>query len=107
MIQSITPLLEESDRGYMKRNLIFTRQWLVTALLLVIGLSSYGCSDTASVSEDVAAPLASLTVTPGALQPAFFANTTNYAVNAPTSATSVTVAAVPKDNTAIVTINGL
>ncbi|MDH4085752.1 MAG: cadherin-like beta sandwich domain-containing protein, partial [Nitrospira sp.] len=90
----------------MKRNLIFTRQWLVTALFLVIGLSSYGCADTASVSEDVAAPLASLTITPGALQPAFFANTTNYAVNAPTSATSVTVTAVPKDKTAIVTIDG-
>ena len=37
----------------------------------------------------------------------FFANTTNYAVNAPTSATSITVTAVPKDNTAIVTINGI
>ncbi len=51
--------------------------------------------------------LANLTVTPGGLQPAFFANTTNYAVNAPTSATSVTVTAVPKDNTAIVTIDGV
>jgi Cadherin-like beta sandwich domain len=91
----------------MKRNLIFIGQWLVTALFLVIGLSSYGCADTASVSEDVAAPLASLTVTPGGLQSAFFANTTNYAVNAPTSATSVTVTAVPKDNTATVTINGI
>lgn len=91
----------------MKRNLIFTRQWLVTALFLVISLSSYGCADTASVSEDVAAPLASLTVTPGALQPAFFANTTNYAVNAPTSATSVTVTAVLKANTDTMTINGV
>ncbi len=91
----------------MKRNLISTGQWLVTTLILAIGLSSYGCADTASVSEDVAAPLASLTVTPGGLQPAFFANTTNYTVNAPTSATSVTVIAVPKDNTAIVTIDGV
>ncbi len=91
----------------MKQNLISTGQWLVTTLILAIGLSAYGCADTASVSEDVAAPLSSLTVTPGGLQPAFFANTTNYAVNAPTSATSVTVTAVPKDNTAIVTIDGI
>ncbi|NOU10197.1 MAG: hypothetical protein HOO98_09300 [Nitrospira sp.] len=91
----------------MKRNPIFTGQWLVTALFLAIGLSAYGCADTASVSEDVAAPLSNLTVTPGGLQPAFFANTTNYAVNTPTSATSVTVTAVPKDNTATVTINGI
>ena len=90
----------------MKQNLIPSGQWLVTALLLAIGLSAYGCADTASVSEDVAAPLASLTVTPGALQPGFLANTTNYAVSAPTSATSVTVTAVPKDNTSIVTIDG-
>lgn len=106
MNQSVTPPSQESDRRHMKRNLIFTGQWLVTALLLAIGLSAYGCADTASVSEDVAAPLASLTVTPGGLQPGFLANTTNYAVSAPTSATSVTVTAVPKDNTSIVTIDG-
>jgi hypothetical protein len=91
----------------MKQNLISTGHWLVTALILSTGLSAYGCGDTASVSEDVAAPLASLTVTPVTLQPAFFANTTNYAVNAPPSAPSVTVTAVPKDNTATVTINGI
>ena len=90
----------------MKRNLIFTGQWLITALILAISLSAYGCKDTVSVSEDVSAPLSSLTVTPGIFQPAFFANTTNYAVNAPTSAASVTVTAVPKDNTATVTIDG-
>ncbi len=107
MNQSVTPPSQESDRRSMKQNFISPGQWLVTALFLVIGLSAYGCADTASVSEDVAAPLASLTVTPGGLQPAFFANTTNYAVNAPTSATSVTVTAVPKDNAATVTINGI
>ncbi len=107
MNQSVTPPSQESDRRYMKQNFISPGQWLVTALFLVIGLSSYGCADSASVSEDVAAPLSSLTVTPGSLQPAFFANTTNYAVNAPTSATSVTVTAVPKDNAATVTINGI
>jgi Cadherin-like beta sandwich domain len=106
MNQSVIPPSQESHQRHMKQNLIPTGQWLVTALLLAIGLSAYGCADTASVSEDVAAPLASLTVTPGTLQPGFLANTTNYAVSAPTSATSVTVTAVPKDNTSIVTIDG-
>jgi hypothetical protein len=91
----------------MKQNFISPGQWLVTTLILAISLGAYGCADTASVSEDVAAPLASLSVTPGGLQPAFFANTTNYAVNTPTSEPSVTVTAVPKDKTAIVTINGI
>lgn len=91
----------------MRRNLSFTGYGLVTALILAIGLSFSGCKDTVSVSEDVAAPLSNLTVTPGALQPGFVANTTNYVVNAPISAISVTVTAVPKDNTATVTINGI
>lgn len=90
----------------MRRNLIYPGQWFVAVLILAIGLSTYGCSDTLSVSENVEVPLSSLTVTPGTLQPAFFSNTTNYTVNAPTSATSVTVTATPKDNTTTVTING-
>ncbi|OQW34914.1 MAG: hypothetical protein A4E19_17050 [Nitrospira sp. SG-bin1] len=90
----------------MSQNLILAKQWCIAALLLAIGLSSHGCTDSASVSADVAVPLSSLTVTPGTLQPGFFANTTSYAVNAPTSAASVTVTAVPKDITTIVTING-
>ena len=91
----------------MKRNLICTGQWLITVFVLAISLSSYGCSDTVSVSEDVEVPLSSLTVTPGTLLPAFFSNTTNYAVNAPTSAPSVTVTATPKDSTVTMRINGV
>ncbi len=92
----------------MTKNIICSGQRFIALLItLAIGLSSYGCSDSVSVSEDVAVPLSSLTVTPGTLQPGFFANTTNYAVNAPTSANSVTVTAVPKDSTTIMTINGV
>jgi hypothetical protein len=90
----------------MKRVLTAIGQYLAATLLVALGLSFFGCSDSVSISEDVAVPLSSLTVTPGTLQPAFFANTTNYGVNAPTSANSVTVTAVPKDNTTIMTING-
>lgn len=92
----------------MTKNIIYSGQRFIALLItLAIGLSSYGCSDSVSVSEDVAVPLSSLTVTPGTLQPGFFANTTNYGVNAPTSANSVTVTAVPKDSTTIMTINGI
>lgn len=91
----------------MRRNLINLGQRAAIAFLLAIGLSSGGCKDSASVSEDVALPLASLVVTPGTLQPAFFSNTTSYIVNAPTSATSVTVTATPRDSTVEVTINGV
>src|SRR5688572_22839311 len=97
----------KKDRLYMKRNRICTGQWFVAVLLLAIGLSTYGCSDSVSVSEDVDVPLSSLTVTPGTLRPAFFSNTTSYTVNAPTSADSVTVTATPKDSTTTMTINGI
>jgi hypothetical protein len=90
---------------YMRWNRICLGQRFITVLLLAIGLSSYGCKDSISISEDVQVPLASLTVTPGTLQPGFFSNTTNYTFNAPTSADKVTVTAIPRDNTATVTIN--
>jgi len=89
----------------MRRKLIRAEQWLVAVLILAIGLSSYGCSDSVSISEEVQVPLSSLTVTPGALQPTFSSNTTNYAVNAPTSANSITVTATPKSSTTTMTIN--
>lgn len=91
----------------MRRNHICPGQWFVAVLLLAIGLSTYGCKDSVSVSEDVEVPLASLSITPGTLRPAFFRNTTSYVVDAPTSATSVTVTATPKDSTTTMLINGI
>jgi hypothetical protein len=91
----------------MRRDLIYSGQRFVVALLLALGLSSSGCSDSVSVSEDVRVPLASLVITPGTLQPGFFSNTTSYKVNAPTSADSVTVTATPRNSAVEVTINGL
>lgn len=90
----------------MSWNRVFLGQRLVAVLLLVIGIGVGGCKDSASVSEDVEVPLSTLTVTPGTLQPAFFSNTTSYKVNAPTSATSVTVTATPKEGTTTMTVNG-
>jgi len=91
----------------MRRNLISVGQQVAVVLLLALGVSSGGCSDSVSVSEDVEVPLASLVVTPGSLQPGFFSNTTSYKVNAPTSADSVTVTATPRSSTVTMTINGV
>lgn len=93
----------------MRRNLIYAgpRQWFIAVLILAIGLSAYGCKDSVSISEEVQVPLSSLTVTPGALQPAFFSNTTNYLVEVSTTVTSITVTASPKASTTTMTINGV
>ena len=73
-----------------------------------MGLSVYGCSDSASVSNEAQVPLASLTITPpGALQPAFSSNTTSYAAEVPKTVGSVTVTASPQDSTATMTINAV
>ncbi len=83
-------------------------QYLVSSLILMTGLSVYGCSDSASVSNETQVPLASLTITPpGALQPAFSSNTTSYAAEVPKTVASVTVMASPQDSTATMTINAV
>ena len=76
-------------------------------LVVAIGLSSYSCKDSASVSDVPQVPLSSLTVTPGTLQPAFSSSVSNYTVDAPTAATSVAVTAAPTDSTTTMTINGV
>ena len=82
-------------------------QYLASSLIFTIGLSVYGCSDSASVTNEAQVPLTSLTITPsGALQPALSSNTTSYAAEVPKAVTSVTVTASPKDNTATMMING-
>jgi Cadherin-like beta sandwich domain len=92
----------------MGRPFTIAVQYLASFLILTIGLSLYGCSDSASVSNEAQVPLASLTITPpGALQPAFSSNTTSYAAEVPKAVTSVTVTASPQDSTATMTINAV
>lgn len=79
------------------------RQYLAVPFL-VIGLIAAGCGDTASVNPD--ATLASLTVDPGSLEPAFSGGTTQYNVNLSSSITSVTITAQPAVSGDTVTING-
>lgn len=91
----------------MKHLLTFTKTYWAVILVAAIGFETYGCSDSASISEaTVEVPLSSLTVTPGSLQPVFSSNTTTYTVDAPTGAATVTVVATPTSSTTLVTIDG-
>jgi hypothetical protein len=82
----------------------FVGRRLAVALLLMIGWSAYGCSDSASVNPEV--ELGSLTVDQGTLQPAFAGTTTQYSVELPGNVTSVTVTAHPAVSGDTVSING-
>jgi hypothetical protein len=90
----------------MKRFLIITRADWVALCLVVLCVTSYGCKDSSSVSDRPDVPLASLSVTPATLQPAFSSNTTSYRAEAPTATTSVTVTAAPQSSTVTVSIDG-
>lgn len=91
----------------MKHLLTFTKTCWAVILVAAIGIETYGCSDSVSISEQtIEVPLSSLTITPGSLQPSFSSNTTTYTVDAPTGATTVTVIATPKSSTTQVTIDG-
>ncbi|MDH4087905.1 MAG: cadherin-like beta sandwich domain-containing protein [Nitrospira sp.] len=90
----------------MGRPFTIAVQYLASFFILMMGLNLYGCSDSASVSNEAQVPLASLTITPpGVLQPAFSSNTTSYAAEVPKTVASVTVTASPQDITATMTIN--
>jgi len=92
----------------MGRPFTIAVQYLASSLILMLGLNLYGCSDSASVSNEAQVPLASLTITPpGALQPAFSSNTTSYAAEVPKAVAGVTVTASPQDSTATMTINAV
>jgi Cadherin-like beta sandwich domain/Bacterial Ig-like domain len=80
------------------------RQYFAAAFLLVIGLVAYGCGDSATVNPVV--ELASLTVDPGTLQPAFSGGTTQYNVDVSNNISSVTVTAQPAVAGDSVAING-
>lgn len=89
----------------MKRFLTAVSQYLAVTLLVAPGLNIFGCADTASVNP--VAELASLTVTPGTLQPTFNRSTTQYSVDLTSNIETVTVAAQPAVSGDTVKINGV
>ena len=80
------------------------RHTLAAAVLVLMGLTTSGCSDSATVNPVV--ELASLTVTPGTLQPGFSGGSTQYNVNLSNTIASVTITAQPAVAGDTVTING-
>jgi hypothetical protein len=88
----------------MMRTVTVVRQYLAAAFLIAIGLIAYGCGDTGTVNPVV--ELASLTVSPGTLQPAFSGGTTQYRVDLTSDIESVRVTAQPAVSGDSVTING-
>ncbi|NGZ60697.1 MAG: hypothetical protein CV081_09385 [Nitrospira sp. LK265] len=88
----------------MKGILTLAGQRLTAALIIAISFSVSGCMGSASVNP--VAELASLTVTPGTLQPAFTSETTQYTVDLTREVTSVRLTAQPAVAGDTITING-
>ncbi len=88
----------------MRRTFTIAGQFLAAVYLIGIGLGTFGCQDAASVNKE--GQLASLSVTPGALNPTFSSDTTSYTVDVSSADTSVTVRATPQDSGTTMTING-
>lgn len=78
---------------------------LATVLLIAISMGAYGCADSATVNPVV--ELASLTVTPGTLQPTFHRSTTQYSVDLTSNIATVTITAQPAVAGDTVKINGV
>ncbi|MBX3303645.1 MAG: cadherin-like beta sandwich domain-containing protein [Nitrospira sp.] len=94
----------EKSAAFMERFSTVVRPYLAISLLIATGLSAHGCGDSATVNPVV--ELASLSVDPGTLQPAFSGGTTQYSVDLTSSTTTVTVSAQPAVSGDSVTING-
>ncbi|MDK2744967.1 MAG: cadherin-like beta sandwich domain-containing protein [Nitrospira sp. BO4] len=88
----------------MKRTMTVAGQYLAAAFLVALGLSAYGCGDSATVNPEV--ELSRLTVSPGTLQPGFSAGTTSYRVDLTNNIASVIITAQAAVSGDTVTING-
>lgn len=91
-------------RSIINRHIANTGHFLAMTLLIALGFNTYGCGDSATINPVV--QLASLTVSPGTLQPAFTGGTTQYNVNLTSNVASVRITAQPAVAGDTVTING-
>lgn len=78
----------------MKHSHIRTGRSLVGLTLILLGLSTYGCGDSATVTEP--ASLGGLSASAGILEPKFNPATTNYTVKLFGSESSTTISASPR-----------
>ena len=99
----------QNRESLLMRNLKPVGNMLLAALFFFAATLGFnGCGDVNDVAgiPSTDANLANLTVNPGALQPAFSSDVTNYTANVDSSVISVTVTAQPRDAGATVSING-
>ncbi len=90
----------------MRRPFNIAVQYLAAFFFIALGLGTYGCGDSATVSEGPPVRLSSLAVTPpGAFQPAFSSNVTDYRATVSTTDSSVVVKATPENSTTTMTID--
>ncbi len=82
----------------------FAKRYATVALLVMVGWSTYGCGDSATINPEV--ELGSLTIDQGTLQPAFSGTITQYNVDLSNNITSVTITAQPRVAGDTVSING-
>lgn len=78
----------------MKHPLFLSGRFLASVLLITTGLSSFGCGDTATVSEP--AELGNLSASNGTLQPPFNPATTSYTVQLSSDVSTTTISASPR-----------
>ena len=78
----------------MKHPHICTGRSLAGMVLILFGLSAYGCGDSATVTEP--ASLGNLSVSEGTLTPRFSPDTTSYTVQLSTDVSSTTITATPR-----------
>lgn len=71
-----------------------TGRSLIGLVLVLMGLSAYGCGDTGTQSQP--AELGNLSVSDGTLDPQFNPATTSYVVQLPTDVSSTTITASPR-----------
>ncbi len=90
----------------MKRTRTVAQQYLTVILLVMIGVSFYGCGDSGSISDGPEVRLAALGINSGTLQPAFSPQITGYTVQVPATTTAVTLTATPEDSATTVLIAG-
>jgi hypothetical protein len=99
---------KESERCQMKCTIAGAGHYVATTLLVVLGLSIYGCGDTATVNPEVQLAGLEIGLPNGAatLNPAFNPATTNYTADLTSDIQSVKVTALPAVSGDSVTING-
>lgn len=90
----------------MNRARTVAQRYPTVILLVMLGMSSYGCGDSASIPDGPEVRLARLEINPGTLQPVFSPQITGYTVQVPATTTAVTLTATPEDSATTVTIAG-